>query len=307
VTRLVARVVTWLALAAVIAVAGGHFVYYLFQWEWGRAAIAGTGFTAALVVGSTFLFLNRVQRIEQRLDRLLELAQSGPAASPDGLGRETVTDIEPRPDFPWLSSASPQALGILALVAYEPPREAVFIPVFLAAGLVISAAAGLVERVAALRYRDQTVTAPTSTPRSAARGAASTRELLASRPRRSLIAFPLIGVLITGLAVGGLYLVSHYWSKPIGPGITTMTVEVRSRGPTYPDVQVVETAGRYCSINSGIGVRYLGVRAGPGETTLLRLAPLLDGDAQRRFRGCLEDAFLEWHSLDVTSTELHPR
>jgi len=296
-TRLVAKVVMWLALAAVIVVAGGHFIYYLYRWEWGRAGIAGSGFTAALILGSTFLFLNRIQRIERRLDQIV-LAQQATAqqstastAAPAG-----PPGIEPRPDFPWLTTTRPQLVGVLALVVYDPPRPSVFIPVFLAAGLAISAAAGVVERIAALRYRARAAGAPPTV-----------REVIAARPRRSLVAFPAVGIIITGLVVGGLYVISHYWSQPIGPGVTTMTVEVSSRGPTYPAIDVVESVGRYCSMNSGVGVRYLGVAEGPGESTLLRLAPLLDEDAQDRFVGCVEDAVLEWHSLDVTGTALDPR
>ena len=293
-TRLVAKVVMWLALAAVIAVAGIHFVYYLYQWEWGRAGIAGSGFTAALVLGATFLFLNRLQRIERRLDQIL-LAQQSTATT----AAAAPPEVEPRPDFPWLAPTGPQVLGVLALAVYEPPRPSVFIPVFLAAGLAISASAGVVERIAAARYRGTAARGTAATPPTA-------RQVLATRPRRSLVLLPVIGAVLTALAVVGLYAVAHYWSKPIGPGVTTMTVEVDSRGPVYPDIEVVESVGRYCSMNSGIGVRYLGVARGSGETTLLRLAPLLDEDAQDRFIGCVEDAVLEWHSLDVTRTELAP-
>jgi hypothetical protein len=303
-TRLVAKAVMWLALAAVIVVAGGHFVYYLYGWEWGRAGIAGTGFTAALILGSTFLFLGRIQRIERRLDQIL-LAQQATASAGEPAG---PPDIEPRPDFPWLTTTRPQLLGILALVAYDPPRPSVFIPVFLAAGLAISATAGVVERVAALRYREGPAAGTGAARQAASAGAPPTaREVIAAQPRRWLVVFPVVGIIITGLVVGGLYVISHYWSKPIGPGVTTMTVEVSSRGPTYPAIEVVESVGRYCSVNTGTGVRYLGVAPGPGESTLLRLAPLLDEDAQDRFVGCVEDAVLEWHRLDVTGTTLDPR
>ncbi|HSE08084.1 MAG TPA: hypothetical protein VLB29_05420 [Nocardioidaceae bacterium] len=302
-TRLVAKVVMWLALAAVVIVAGGHFVYYLFLWEWGRAGIAGTGFTAALVVAATFLFLSRIQRIERRLDELLLIAEHGASLSSENNADTVASEIEPRPDFPWLRHpAGPQVVGLAALVAYEAPDQSVFIPVFLAAGLVISAVAGVVERVAFKRYRGRGRGSGTQPLPGA-------REILASRPRSLLVGFPVIGVVITAVAVGGLYVVSHYWSKPIGPGVTTLTVEVSSRGEAATnDVEVVEAVGRYCSLNSGTGVTYLGVApGGPGGSTYLRVSPLLDEDAQDRLVGCLEDAILEWHSLDVTRTELDPR
>lgn len=300
-TRLISKIVMWLALVAVVLVAGGYFVYYLFLWEWGRAGIAGTGFTAALVVGATFLFMGRMQRIERRLDELLLIAESGAFPAASGTGQSGLPEIEPRPDFPWLRGVpGPPAVGLLALVAYEPPSQSVFIPVFLAAGLVISAAAGVVERIAGVRYAARTPAGRTEPPPTA-------REVLAARPRRSLVALPLAGAVIIALAVVGLYVVSHYWSKPIGPGITTMTVEVSTRGPATSDIEVVETMGRFCSIDSGTGVEYVDVSPGPGESTFLRLSPLLDEDAQDRFVGCLQDAVLERHRLDVTRIELDPR
>lgn len=303
-TRLVAKAVMWLALAAVVVVSGSHFVYYLYQWEWGRAGIAGTGFTAALILGSTFLFLSRIQRLERRLDQIL-LAQQAVARTAELAG---PPDIEPRPDFPWLARTRPHLLGIMALVAYDPPRPSVFIPVFLAAGLAISASAGVVERIAALRYRAKPAAGTAAARQTATAGAPPTvREVISAQPRRALVVLPVVGVVITGIFVGGLYVISHYWSRPIGPGVTTMTVEVSSRGPVYPAIEVVESVGRYCSMNSGVGVRYLGVAPGPGESTLLRLAPLLDDDAQDRVVGCVEDALLEWHILDVTGTTLDPR
>jgi hypothetical protein len=116
-----------------------------------------------------------------------------------------------------------------------------------------------------------------------------------------------LGAALAALVVGGLYGTTHYWSKPIGEGTTTMTVEVDSRGPTRGDIEVVEAAGRYCSINTGTGIRFQGVEPAGAESTLLHVAPLLDDDARTRLVGCLEDALLEWHRLTVTDTALTPR
>jgi hypothetical protein len=294
----------WLALAAVLLVAGFHFMYYLILWEWTRAAIAGAGFASALVVGGTYILLTRLLRIERRLDQLVLATQEParvvpgtPTAAPDG---------EPRPDFPWLATSttpyalSGLALGALAIVTAEGPERSVFIPVFLAAGLVISAVAGGVERIAAMRQRARSTSssAPLPTP----------TQVLGGRSRLMLFGLPVLLFAMAALVVGGLYWTTHYWSKPIGAGLTTMVVEVDRRGgdPTV-DIEVVEVMGRYCSINAGTTARYVDVRKGPGDSTLLRVRPLLDGDAQRRYTGCLEDAALEWHRLTVTSTVLAPR
>lgn len=130
-TRLVAKVSLWVALTTVIIVAGVHWVYYLVNWEWNRAAIAGTAFVAASLLASTTLLLTR--------------------GVPPGAAE--LPDPEPRPQFPWLVGVSaPPALALVALAPWAPPEQGVFIPIFLAAGLGISAAAGVVERLAAARY-----------------------------------------------------------------------------------------------------------------------------------------------------------
>jgi hypothetical protein len=306
VTRLVARAVLWISLLAVVAVAGVHFIYYLANWEWGRAGIAGLALISALVVGGTFLVLGRLRRLEGRLEEVLLALQSAPAGNGVPAVNETEAPtpaIEPRPDFPWLAAPSAtHAIGavLLAALAWEPPDQSVFIPVFLAAGIVISAVAAGVERIAALRHRGTSgayVQAPSP----------SARQAPGSRPMTTLLPLVVAGAAVAGLGVGGLYLLSHYWSQPIGPGITTMTVVVDNRGPTTTDIEVVETVGRYCTLNSGTDARFRGVQAGPGEATMLRVSPLLDEDAQNRYIGCVEDAVLEWHRLTVTATELTPR
>ncbi|GAB2758787.1 hypothetical protein [Nocardioides pakistanensis] len=103
-----------------------------------------------------------------------------------------------------------------------------------------------------------------------------------------------------------LWFGGHYWAEPVGPGITTMTLEVDKRGLAPKSPGAVETVGRYCSIDSGVGVRFVGARWVAGSWQV-QVSPLLDEDAQDRFVGCLEDAVLEWHRFTVTDTTLTPR
>lgn len=287
--RAIARWVLWLSVTAVVLVAGGHTVYYLMHWEWNRASIAGTGFVAGLFIAVTFLLLGRLHQLEQRLDALLAAQEAGRAQTPRTTAPH-VAEVEPRPDFPWLSRPPVLLAGLLVAVPRPEADQAVFIPVFLAAGLVLSVVAGIVERVAAF------VQGRSAAPPSA-------QELLQDRPGRALLV-PVLGLAVLGAAVGGLYLASHYWSRPIGPGVTTLSVEVDNRGPTTEPREVVEAAGRFCALDTGVGITFAGVADGPAGTTLLRVEPLLDDDAQRRYVGCLEDALLEWHRLTVTGTSL---
>lgn len=293
-TRLVAKAVTWVALATVLIVAGVHWVYYLMNWEWSRAAIAGTAFVAAGVLTSTVLVLGRLRHLERRIDALLLARDTAP-----GPARTELADVEPRPVFPWLAGGTAlPAVALLALTPWTPPEEGVFIPIFLAAGLGLSAAAGVVERVAAARYER-------SVPSAAGTAPPSAREVLRTTPRRVLVAVPLLSVLVVGGLVSALWFGGHYWAQPVGPGHTTMTIVVDSRGPAPAEADVVESVGRFCSLDSGVGVDFVGVRAG-ADGWRLTVSPLLDEDAQNRFVGCLEDAVLEWHRLTVTGTTLAP-
>lgn len=294
-TRLVSRVVMWLALTAVIAVAGGHTIYYLLNWEWNRASMAGVAFVGAVVVAATVLVLGRLGRVETKLDLLLA-GRVLPRQSADLDETAAAVQVEPRPDFPWLSRSPVLALGLWAVAPREAPDPGVFIPVFLAAGLIVSALAGMLERVATFVERRK------GGPPGGAQVA-----LLRKQPRWLVAIIPALGAVVVAGAVAGLYWTSHYWSTSMGPGITTMTVDVDARGPTTSATEVVETIGRFCTVDSGSEVSFVAVEPGPGGTTLLRLEPLLDSDAQNRYIGCVEDAVLEWHRLTVTATSLEAR
>lgn len=304
-TRAVAAVTTWLALAAVLLVAGGHTVYYLLQWEWVRAQIAGIAFVSALVVSATLVLLARLRALERRLDELVQAASSPVSAGPAGPASASApapasADREPRPDFAWLSPSSGWsglALPLLALVALRDPVPAVFIPVFLATGIAVSVVASGVERLAAHRHLAMT---------SAAGGAGV---LAPPRPvsSRAALGVLLVGVLVIGAVLGGLWLTAHYWSAPLGPGTTTITLQVERNARVSTDVEVAEAMGRYCVLTSGVDVRFGGVAPGPDGQVLLRVSPLLDEDAQERFGGCLEDAVLDRHRVAVTDVRLAPR
>ena len=308
-TRTVAAVTTWLALTAVLIVAGGHTVYYLLEWEWVRAQIAGIAFVSALVVSATLVLLTRLRALERRLDVLVQAASSagpgGPAGPAAPLAAEGA-DPEPRPDFAWLSPPagwSGLALPLLALVALRDPTPAVFIPVFLATGIAVSVVASGVERLAARR---QVAMAP-----AAGRGV----DLAGPRPvsNRAAMGVLVVGVLVIGAVIGGLWLTAHYWSAPLGPGTTTLTLEVERNALVSTDVgdaddaDVAEALGRYCVLTSGVDVHFGDVAPGPDGQVLLRVSPLLDEEARRRFGGCLEDAVLDRHRVAVTDVRLAPR
>jgi hypothetical protein len=116
-----------LAAFATMAAAGTYFFLYLYRWEWNRALVSGAIFVAAEVGIVAWVLLDRMRRVDQRLDLLVLDARQRRL---DVL-RETAP--APRVGFAWLA---------------RPDRTNVFIPVLLGAGAVMSGLAWLVERFA---------------------------------------------------------------------------------------------------------------------------------------------------------------
>ena len=118
----------WLVGGATLLATGGYLFVYIYRWEWHRALLVGVLFLAALLALATGLVLRRLSQLEQRLD-------AAPTAAPDQvLRRLREAPVETRP-FPWLSPDSLQ-------------QTHVFIPILLGGGVVVSALAWLMERVA---------------------------------------------------------------------------------------------------------------------------------------------------------------
>ena len=126
-----------LAVALPIAmglVCGVYTLLYLSRWEWNRAIIAGLFFVAVEVVVVATLLVDRIGRVEARLDALLERPVAPP---PDrGPALEAIRAAAPPPAdrFAWLRDSAGQTN--------------VFLPVLLGAGVLASALAWVVEHVA---------------------------------------------------------------------------------------------------------------------------------------------------------------
>lgn len=290
------KIVVWtgrFVLLSTMLLAGTYTFYYLYYWQWVRAQIAGTLLVATLVIGATSLILGRMRRLERDIARRLEATTIAIVASPPAHGRQAPVrsngSTTSQRDFAWLAPEySPpryQALLPVALagaVATEHPRTAVFIPVLLGAGVVVSLIAGLAERTAAAAYAD-------------ARPARAVRQLVIGG---------LAAIVAIVSVVGGLWWAAHYQPAALGAGQTELTVQVSSRISPRPPAETVEIVARYCARNSIRGVEVLRVDADTADSAVLIVSPLLDKDAQRRYGGCLQDAILEYHRLTVTNAVL---
>jgi hypothetical protein len=119
-----------LAIAGVTLAGAGTYVFvYLYRWEWNRALISSALFIAAEVALVGMVLARRLKSIERQVDDLARADRRRVAA----LLHENAPP--PRVTFDWLA---------------RPERMSVFVPVLLGAGLILSALAWLVERLARL-------------------------------------------------------------------------------------------------------------------------------------------------------------
>lgn len=123
------RVVSWVVGVVTLLATGTYLFVYIYRWEWHRALLVGVLFLGCLVALTGALVLRRLAALEQRL------TASAPRSDTERvLRRLSEAPVDSAP-FPWLT---PDRLG----------QTHVFIPVLLGGGIVVSALAWLVERVA---------------------------------------------------------------------------------------------------------------------------------------------------------------
>lgn len=120
--------IAWLTGLVTLLATGGYIFVYLYRWEWHRALIVATLFVAAEVAMATALVLRRLGKVQLGLD-------VGRTREPEPAVLERLRGNVPRRNpFAWLEPGE--------------GRTAVFIPVLLGSGVVVSAVAWLVERIA---------------------------------------------------------------------------------------------------------------------------------------------------------------
>jgi hypothetical protein len=126
------RRIAVLALVASAAAAAWYFFVYLTKWEWNRALVSALIFLAAEIALIGTLLLDRLRKLTHALDDVQDARRIAAAPRPEVLARLREADTGPHNPFAWLT----------------PERSHVFVPVLLGAGIVLSAIAWAVERVA---------------------------------------------------------------------------------------------------------------------------------------------------------------
>ena len=115
-----------------MAATGGYVFVYLARWEWNRALVSAAIFLAAEIGLVALVLGNRLNRLEHVL-----AAPAAPTAADPRIARHLRDAAGPAPEatpsFAWLQDTT---------------RTGVFVPVLLGAGVVLSAVAWVVERIA---------------------------------------------------------------------------------------------------------------------------------------------------------------
>lgn len=135
-----ARRIGFAAGAVTMAAAGWYFVVYLGRWEWNRAIVAGVIFLAAEVGLLGALLLDRLSQLNRRVGEL-EVGRPQPQPPPSTVDVRVLEHIQdaappPKNPFAWLKD--------------DPNQLSVFVPVLLGAGVLLSGAAWVVERIGRL-------------------------------------------------------------------------------------------------------------------------------------------------------------
>lgn len=136
------RRIGFAGVAVTMAAAGWYFVVYLGRWEWNRALVAGVIFLAAEVGLLGALMLDRLSQLHRRVGEL-EAGQRAPSP-PSRPSRPKTVDVRV---LEHIQDAAPPPANPFAWLKETNDNMSVFVPVLLGAGVLLSGAAWLVERI----------------------------------------------------------------------------------------------------------------------------------------------------------------
>ena len=282
-----------LAYASVVVAAIGAAVYffiYLYRWEWNRALIAGVIFIAAEVAIAAAAILNRLKRLEER---------HPPCVDHEQQERVREAPFAPSSSFSWLNRED---------------ELRVFIPVLLGAGVLVSALAWVVERLAWLTARpvvEERVVAqlaPISWPEGGLRSTGGPPQPARAAMRRTVFrqAAVAVAVVVLGaMAVDGLADLTQNRPDNNQPGIASaVTIEVSTRDLAGDAESATRKLWAACSSTvQSHDLRSVGMSAEEEGRAHLLIEPPLGRYGERRLSGCLQDATLDRTNARVLSVE----
>lgn len=302
-TRVVSRVAT-IASGIVLTAAGVYVVVYLARWEWNRAIVAAAVFIAMLQVVSTAVIASRLRDLSSRTsivvvnsptDGGVDAIAAGGSGSINGSGRPSPLDESvlaalraageqrARRHFEWLRADTGQ-IGV-------------FVPVLLGTGMILSAVAWLVERMAGAVAgssvdRITARSAPLHMPLVAGSavpgdGAESALTPAASRRRRTAAFLAAVLLAVAGIGLESVRRLTQSIPETGTGGQTVLEIAVRSRRERQP-ADVATAIWGICRERLDT-LPHAAVLAVDGDMVTLRIDEALGRTAQRRVIGCIED------------------
>jgi hypothetical protein len=270
----------------VLAVSGVYLLVYLYRWEWNRALIAGLFFLAAELafIGSTIRA--DIRALAARTDALEASAQRRLHSVLGAAG------TRPARPFQWLDDAVESGAGV-------------FVPVLLGAGVILSAAAFVVERMAGAVAHS---TLDHTSARRLVQLEPPAGGLLASRPsattaaaahpaRRASVASRAVALATVALLVVAAVqlLAGATQTRPSSadPGATVVELSVAQRRTDRPVIEAAEALVVACNGALPSHAEVSGVTALENDRVRLEVSTRLGEPQRRRFFGCLEDATLD--------------
>ncbi|MDP2292269.1 MAG: hypothetical protein Q8M22_13855 [Actinomycetota bacterium] len=299
--RRLARGLALAVAAFVLAFSGLYVLIYLARWEWNRAIMSGFIFLAMLTVVSTVTILRRLRELSELWSSQHAEPDETVHAALGSAGRDVASRR-----FEWL----------------RPDRPSVFVPILLGTGIVLSALAYLIERIAGLvasATTDRRTAAllplhlPLATPTAPARlpdpsvglrapgstvlGRSDSAER--RRARRRSLALLVVIVLAVGAGTETIRRLTQSGTGDIvSPGATTMTIEIRTTGERTPET-LMSALWTVCAGRLSSEVRITSMRS-DGPTVTITIDHALGETGRRRLVGCLEDLTIERVLAEVT-------
>ena len=301
-TRRLVYVIAALSLAAT----GTSLLVYLYRWEWNRALIAGIMFVATEIGVGLAVVVSKLRSIDQRLERIERLGAVAPSpATADPAVLAAIEDAAPPPEkpFAWLDR--------------DPTSMNVFVPLLLGAGMIVSALAWVVERVArstagaAMERGLAMRLAPLSLPSGGFLGGPSLAPpVVWRRPKRVVVA-RLVGVVLgVALLVGGIDAFADLTQDrpdPVVDGTSTaLVIEVTHRETEVSAQGTAEAFWVSCRRVLPRRMEAHEIVAVGAQQARLVVTPAIGEHALRRFRGCIEDALIDRIQAKVLSVERIP-
>jgi hypothetical protein len=289
----IARAVGFALATVILAVSGIYVVIDLARWEWNRAVISALVMIAALIVVVAMMLFRQLHRIELRMEAL----ERSRGANTETLGAlRSANDAAAGRHFRWLERP-PDGLGV-------------FIPVLLGAGVLLSLAAYVVERVAGL------FAAATLDPRTASKLAADlplgdglprieqldpmTRPPV--RHRAAATAALVLAVLLSLTAVGVLRELTQTRPKAVtAAGTTTLVVDIDQQRNFRPTPTVAEDLWGACRSRLPGDVQLTSITQLDDKRVQIEIDRSLGQTGRVRVIGCFEDHIIDLVRAEVVS------